>query len=305
MRRRYAWSAVLLLAPASVRADDANVAAAADLFKEGRAAMARGDLAEACKDFAQSAKLDPRVGTLLNLAQCEESRGRLHVARQFWRDAAELAHATHDARESIARERLVEIEKRIPTLSMRLDVAAPGVKVSCDGVPASIGSPFQVDPGAHEVVVTAPGRLTTSTAVVVKESDRRVIDLQVGAPVAAPVPPTDGAPGSSPTRSALVWSLGGLSVASLAVGSWFGAQAIRRNDDSKRFCDVNNACQPEGLDLRGDASRDARISTIAFGVGGAALAGALVVWLTAPRTPTKPTIALAVLPTSIRVEGRW
>ena len=46
------------------------------LFREGRALMKDGDLAAACPKLEESLRLDPAVGTLMNLAECHERQGR-------------------------------------------------------------------------------------------------------------------------------------------------------------------------------------------------------------------------------------
>ena len=53
-----------------------NKATAEALFTEGRALATSGKCAEAIPKFQASQKLDPGVGTLLNLAECYEQVGK-------------------------------------------------------------------------------------------------------------------------------------------------------------------------------------------------------------------------------------
>lgn len=55
--------------------DISGLARAQSLFEEGKAAMATGNLTLACEKLAQSHALDPAVGTLLNLAKCQDASG--------------------------------------------------------------------------------------------------------------------------------------------------------------------------------------------------------------------------------------
>src|ERR1041384_7022387 len=78
------WATVLaavVACPKAARAEPDSVAAAETLFREGREAVKRADYAVACPKFQESQRLDPAIGTLLNLALCEESWGGLADAR--------------------------------------------------------------------------------------------------------------------------------------------------------------------------------------------------------------------------------
>src|SRR5262245_31877335 len=77
-------------APPAARAQESqlSVSAAEALFEEGRSALAAGDLDLACARFRESNRLDPAVGTVLNLADCEEKRGKLATAWTLFRRAS-------------------------------------------------------------------------------------------------------------------------------------------------------------------------------------------------------------------------
>ena len=75
-------ASLCLLAGRSAGAEPRDPAAAEWLFREGRALMKKGDFAPACAKLAESQRLDPAVGTLMNLAECEERIGRTASAWQ-------------------------------------------------------------------------------------------------------------------------------------------------------------------------------------------------------------------------------
>jgi serine/threonine-protein kinase len=133
------------------------------------------------------------------------------------------------------------------------------------------------------------------------------------APVAAPVqaaPP----PASNTQRTAgIVVTAAG--VAGLAVGSFFGLEAMSKNSEAllPRNCPTSTRCYDAGLSLTSDAKTFATVSTIAFSVGGAAVLGGAILWLTAPSSSAAPRdgASLRIVPDATPsyagalLRGRW
>ena len=71
---------VLLGAPQRSFAQKHEPPVAEALFREGKAAMASGDYERACAKFRASEDIESAPGTLFNLAECEEKRGRIATA---------------------------------------------------------------------------------------------------------------------------------------------------------------------------------------------------------------------------------
>src|SRR5262245_66163384 len=94
--------AALATAPKAA-ADDAQTQAAEALYRQAKALMERGELAEACEKFAASHALEPGLGTLLYLGDCYERSGRFASALETFEAAAQLAEERGDgAREPFA-----------------------------------------------------------------------------------------------------------------------------------------------------------------------------------------------------------
>lgn len=178
------------LSAGGARAEPQDPAAAEALFQQAREAQGRGDLKTACPKFAESQRLDPAAGTLLNLADCEEQLGKLASSWQHWQEVVAMLPAGDDRR-ALASQRLAKIEKRVPRLTLRMANKAPaGARITRDAIEfgsASLGTPLPIDPGSHEVVVTAPGHEPRRQVFSIAEAEEKNLTLEAG-PAIAPQP---------------------------------------------------------------------------------------------------------------------
>lgn len=309
----------LVTTTSTARASDET--AGVELFERGKAAANRHDWAGACPMFAESFRLLPKVGSVLNLADCEEQLGKLAEARSHWQQGIDLARSTGDARRAdFAAQRLSRLDTRVPRLTLRLAPGAPpDTTVSRDGVDvgaASLGVGMPVDPGAHTIVTSAPGRAKHAQDVSLKEGEARTLVVAPGdaLPAAAAQTP-EGATASESSSS--TWSgrrtaalvLGGVGVVGLGIGTFFGLTTASKKSDANGHCDASLACDATGVQLLHDAHVDGDVSTAAFIVGGVALAVGAVLWFTAPGAETgtaratAPSIGLA--PNGVLLRGAW
>jgi hypothetical protein len=291
------------------RADSpgSDVAATA-LFDEGRRLMTAHNYADACPKLAESQRLAPSGGTLLNLAECYEHLGQTASAWAAWKDAAARANAAGKAQaEKMALDRAAVLEPKLARLTVALapDSDVAGLEIKRDGVTlgrAEYSVPIPVDPGTHIVEARAPKKRALSAQIDVapKQVDARVtVQLSDEAPVpvasstpavtTSPTPapiPADRAEssGGASTQRTVAWITLGAGVVGVAVGSIFGLEAKSNNDQAlqPQNCRTSAFCTQKGLTLTSDAKDDATASTIAFVIGGAALATGAVLWLTAP-----------------------
>lgn len=287
---------LLLLAASPARADESSLAES--LFQQGVAAMQRGDLARACGLLAESQRLDPGGGTLLNLALCHERAGRIATAWARYHEA--LGTARRDARDdrvAFAEEHIRAIGPRLPRLAIAVAEPADGARVKLDGVELRAGAwevPAPVDPGEHQVRVDAPGRRAHVAIVQVAEGESKRVDVP---PLARDLAPPPVAAASSATaraseaprsrggtQRAIGWTLTGLGGGALVGTAVLGVLAIGAESTADAACPGAGPC----TDARGlDASeRAANLSTAATvtGISGlVVLAGGIVLLLTAPR----------------------
>ncbi len=312
-----AYAGAVFVSSLAAHAQGSDKVAAEALFSEGRRLMAEGRIAEACQKFEASQKIDPGVGTSLNLAECYERSGKTASAWAQFREAVSLARATGSAdREQLARERAEALEKRLARLTISIQGAAPsGLEVRRDGArldPAELGIAIPVDPGSHAVTASAPGRAAYSTTVDVT-GDGALVNVEIPElpPEAASPPPpassvstaldTSSSSSSSSSQKTLAAVALGLGGAGLIVGGLFGFKASSTWDDAKAECsDYPYGCGPEGKSLEDDARSQALLSTIGFGAGIALVATGAVLWFTAGSSSDAPTVGLGPAGASVR-----
>src|SRR4051812_6077257 len=105
------------VAATPVAAPDAQIAQA--LFEAGRRLMDEGKFAEACPKLAESHRLDPAAGTLLNLAVCHEKEGKTASAWAEYNDLLGMKGGDGDAeRRRIASDRLTRLEPGLPRITI-------------------------------------------------------------------------------------------------------------------------------------------------------------------------------------------
>jgi serine/threonine-protein kinase len=326
---RWAVRTLLLLSLAAGPAYGDATGIAIELFTQGKQLMNAGDYAEARVRLLESARLDPKVGTLASLAVCEERLGHLAEARARWLQARTLAAATSDPRRPLTETELARLDNVVPKLRIELRGGAPeGLVIKADDLevgPGMLATPLPVNPGDHAISATARGKKPWS-AQVHTEADGKVTSVVVGplenaaaSPVVADasggagVPAIPGPPAVEPGRG---WRgqrtfgvlVAGAGVTALAVGGAFGLQAIVKKNSRGKFCDANNVCDdPQGVSLDRDARTAATTSTILMAAGGAAAAAGLVLVFTAPRAAAAVTVGAGFRPGGAELTwvGSW
>jgi hypothetical protein len=281
-----------------------RAATAEALFREGKALMDEGAYEPACPKLEASHRMDPAVGTLLNLAICLEKVNKTASAWANYLRAAGMARSRGQIdREQYARAQAAALEPRLTRIAFAVDEHAivEGFVVKRDGIvqeSATWATETPVDPGTLVITASAPGKKEWRTTVEVSgEGKTFTIDVPVledapqepaPAPVAVVAPaspqpaaaPSPAATSSGDTQRTVGIIVGGVGLAGLAVGSAFGLQA--RSKWNGADC-PNNLCVSEADQTRAeDAKQFASISTWSFVAGGALMAAGAALWLTAP-----------------------
>jgi hypothetical protein len=181
---RFMILVVLAMSVSTARAQSGEDKAVAEtLFQDGRTLAAAGRYAEGCPKFEASLRLDPGVGTELNLADCYEHLGRFASAWGMFKQAADDARKIADAdAEQAARDRAAVLEPKLSRLTIQLPKETiVGLAVTRNGVTVELtvlGTAMPVDPGAQKIECRAPGR----------KGWTQELAVQPGASVVAAVP---------------------------------------------------------------------------------------------------------------------
>lgn len=295
--RSRAFVAALFLLASPAWADPRDTAAAEAMFQNAKQALARGEVDVACARFTESYRLDPAPGTLLNLADCEEKRGRLATAAQTFRDSSTMFRPGDDRGEYAVR-RAQALEARVPHVILRLRVPtgeASGVTVYRDDVElraAALEVALPIDPGRHRFVVRVPGREDNRIEVDIPAGSSREIVLEVGRASAPPraektvsvreEPPTKLPPRSEGSSRAtwgyLSAGVGGAALLGGILATFVVADAA---STYKGHC-KDGVCDDEGMDAASRGKTFSIIAPLSFGIAALGLGAGTYLLLTKP-----------------------
>ena len=291
-----------------------DAATAHALFYEARTLMEQNRFSDACPKLEESMRLRPGLGTEFNLADCNEHLGKVTSAwAGFLAVAAAAKAANQPDREKLARKRAQALDARLPKLVIEVTASPAFVQVKRDGIDIGSpawGMPVPVDPGPHRISATATGRGTWETTITATEGKTVHVSVprELPPPPAVAVaparvggsPPVQGEASTTTTTAAtdfpapiieengdrqrtVGWIVGSAGVVGLGIGAGFALSSLGKRDDSRSHC-VGNQCDAVGVGLRDDAIRNGNVATVATIVGGAAVAGGVVLILTAPKS---------------------
>jgi len=322
---------VTLLATTPVLAQSGSTSAfAGQLFDEGQRLAAQGDYAAACPKLAESQRLDPQLGTMLHLADCYSSQGKVASAWGVFRDAVEIAEQRGDPRAVKARVRVVELESQVPRLVINVAQPTPSMEVRHDN--EVLGSPvwgtaMPVDPGQHMVSASAPGYQPWSTKIELRADGRTVrVDVPplTPSPAQAPPPTTPTPPPVSPPPSVgpavsppppnsradsrshgsalrtTGFVTGGVGLVVLGFGAAFGFETTSKINERDGVCPERINCTDDDFsrsgDLTDEAESSARVANILY-VAGALVTGTGIALVLAGSSKSKrAAVALQAQP---------
>ncbi len=314
------------------------------LFQEGRKLLEQKRYADACPKFAESQRLDPGIGTLLNLAACHELEGKTATAWSEFTQAVGLAEREGRPNAGqFARTHLAALTPKLAKISIAVpkENEAPDLEITLDG--QALGRPawgllVPIDPGTHLVAATASGKKRWSSQTVFNAGDQRTVTVpplendadanppSAAAPLSQSIPPTLAPPptiapaapdlGPAPSRAppdtggasraqrTAGLVVGGAGLLAMGGGVVLGLSAKGTYNDAE--CDASG-CTPMGLDARSKAVGRGQVATAIFALGAGAAVGGAVLWLTAPagHQIAGASARIGLAPAGAFVSGTW
>ena len=303
-----------------VHTSHAQSAEAEVLFRDGRKLIKAGQVAPGCDKLAASERLEPSIGTLLNLGDCREKLGKYASSWAAFRKAEAMAKRAGNEQKRMleARNRANKLEPQLANLVIQVDLQLDGLIVKRDGLalePAAWNTAVPVDPGSYAIIVEAPGHKPWRTEVTVLHKSRRIVVVPTLERVVVAAPPVEPAVTAAPVmirrpapRRALTMRteressftgerklglvLGLLGGGAIGTGVYFGMQAKDLQRDSDALCPLVMCADPEGLRLNNRAQNAATRANIFYVAGGVAVASAVVLFIVGgpeERTVVTPT----------------
>lgn len=271
------------------------------LFRQGKKHMADKRYADACEAFENSQKLDPGIGTQLNIAKCYEDWGKLGRAYVAYQSAERMAKDANDERAPKIRELLEALRPSVPHLTVRVPDDAPrDLEVTLDSRKIDqFNESFVVDPGPHTVQWWVKGSEKKTKIVPIDRGGDSEITLDIptpigesdtgaGTPLDTKREPETSAPGRM--QRTLGIALGGTGLVAIGMSSYLTLTARSDyNDALDTHCGgMKDACDMTGLEITRDARSTANKATIVFFVGAALVGGGAALYFLAPDGPATP-----------------
>ncbi|HEX7841987.1 MAG TPA: hypothetical protein VF469_31165 [Kofleriaceae bacterium] len=295
----------------------AQSAEAESLFREGKRLMKKGDIAQACDKFEASDRVEPTASTELNLAVCREKNGQTATAwATFIKAATTAKHAGDAKREAEGNRRAAELEPQLVylTIAVPRDSRVDGLVIKRKDAeidPALWNQRVPVDPDEYTISGEAPGYRPWSTTVVVKTRSKRVevpaLEQRAeprrgearrrAAPVDAAQVDAEDRRAAPPSRFTgtrkLSLVLAAVGVAAAGAGVGLGLHASSVEADADKMCPSTACTKPPAVELNRSARRYALAANIGFAAGGAAVAGAVVLWFVgSPKPASQDTVSI-------------
>jgi tetratricopeptide (TPR) repeat protein len=276
---------------------DTDIEQADKLFAEGLA-LRDTNLQQSCDKFSQSLKLNPQaIGTLMNVALCDEKLGRIASAVDHFSEARDRA------KEGNLPEYLTEAQAHIDKLTPDLPFVVVKLAVQADPTTRVLindrvlanekiqrGDKIPVDPGELHIVVSAKDRLPYEGTVMIAKKETKTIEVPE-------LKKSVTVKSSRRTIGIITTASGGALVAAGIVIGLFAKKKYDGAFDDGHCNAMTKICDPDGHSTTESAITLGWVGTGVGAVGIATAGVGLFLWLTAPKDKDLKERNVSVLPT--------
>jgi len=273
--------------------------------------MKAGRLEKACPELQASLDLVRDSGTKGALARCHGLSGRVASAWLLWRELADTA--PNAALRTDAAAQAARLESRLPRYTIKRATRGVAVQINGRDVAGTVAIAVPIDPG--KVAVTAVGREGTREVTETWTHDYTAVEGQTLAieipalaplapaplvrPIEEPARPSSELADRRHRRHVVAVVIGTVALGVAAGSTVLGLDARAKFADAKDLCDGDIKQCPSSQVAASQAKVDdarnaATLSTIGFGVAGAAAVTAVILWATAPSLEHRVAIAPSI-----------
>lgn len=300
---------------------------AKDLFARGRELRSANDCGSAAPLFRKAWTIYPQgLGSLRNLAECEEQLGHFASSRRSWLDLRRaLITAPNDPKydgwDKDSEEAAARLKQKVASFVVDVYVRGPqgeelandqsGVEIFVNGESAGttlVGTPLERDPGSYLIRAQRVDAPPVEQTVILAAGDNPHVTIRLE----RKPPPAGSASASSSSLRTVGWVALGVGGASLIASgvTFLVRQSARSELDDKCGANAENGpCQvsrAERADLEGTIDTGKLMSVLSpvfLGVGIIGAGGGLALILTSKSAPH--TQGLTVTPGLGRVDATW
>jgi hypothetical protein len=297
---------------------------AAERFKRGVQLQSDGNLDAAVLEFERAYELAPAYQVLFNIAVVyRDKNDRASALRAFERFLSEGGAKVDAKRRKEVEGEIAKLRDVVATVTIKSNV--DGADVILDDTPLGktpIKQPILVNVGRHKIEASKDGYKSDAQLFALAGRDERTITLnlkEIKVDPPPPPPPTNTAPPPPPPTTAapppttkvstegggqkgLGYGLAIAGVLGVGLGGFFGLSARSAWSEAKDLGCGDGKCPTKAAQDKSESAKsNANLSTLGFGLGGAALVAGVILLVTAPSP--KESAGLRVAPSVGKQEG--
>ena len=288
---------------------------AKDLFAKGRDLREKNDCGTAAPLFRKAWTIYPAgLGSLRNLAECEEQLGHFASSRRAWLDLKRaLITAPNDPKyqdwDRDAEDAAKRLQPKVASFVVDVIVKSPtgeapateksGIELFVNGEEVKgtlVGTPLERDPGTYTIRAQAKDAQPVEQQVALNAGDNPHVTIRITVmPKEQPVATTE----DHSTRRTVGWILTGVGAAALAGGGITFLMRQSALSDVENSCgEAKKNCDPSLEDTVDRGQTMSTLTSILVPVGAVGVAAGLVLVFTSPKSEKPAAVrSIRITPT--------